>query len=243
MNWSDITVNDYVELYEDLMSGDADLIISSLYQVSLTGLYDLPYEEVKFYHSDSAFIYTPIPTIYKDVLSLDGTEFKLIDFERLEFGAFIDLESMLSGVYVNNITKILSILYRRYEDIKFIGTKYEPYDAWLDTRASLFNDLPLTDVYGVLSHYIRFRESIFTRYTGLFGEKENYDEIDTSHMTRKEREELAKESKISKWGYELFLMKLANNEPLNVGKATELGLIEAMNILSMMQELQITPNN
>ena len=46
----------------------------------------------------------------------------------------------------------------------------EPYDYDISVRAEKFLDLPITDVYGVISEFLKFRENFLNVYANLFGE-------------------------------------------------------------------------
>ena len=106
----------------------------------------------------------------------------------------------------------------------------------------MFEDIKITNVYGVISKYLTFRSDIYKTYEGLFQEKEDFDDDDSEYtkgMTTKELEAYQMENNVSKWSWELLLMKICNNDPLGIDKATEMPIIQALNILSMLRELKI----
>jgi len=217
------------------------MIISILYDIDFDTLDDMPYDEVLILEENLSFLFKPIPKIYKSEIVVDKDQpLFLIDFNKLEFGAFIDIEFYLSKGNLNkSLPDILQVLFRRQlqAETNFVASILEPYHNYSTFRRSLFAPILFVDVWGSISKYLDFREKIFTTYEGMFTRKEETDEVDESRMTAEERKEIEKEKRIGKWGYELLLMKLANNDPLQIGQAMELPLTRAFNLLALMYEL------
>ena len=163
----------------------------------------------------------------------------------MEFGAFIDLESIFtqgSTSYVNSLPVIIATLYRQTEDRGGLSVpKYEQYDNF-NNRASLFNQVLIYEVYGAIHKYLEFRETIFSSYKGLFQDKsedEPLEDIDLAAMSAEERKEIERNKRVGKWSYELLLFRLASNDPLRMTDAASLPVVHAFNLLGMMQELGI----
>ena len=166
-------------------------------------------------------------------------------FNNLEFGAFIDLEHLLTANkdnYATNLPQIFATLYRRVvkEGDSFQEPVYETYSNWPKLRSKQYYQMPITDLYGTLIDYMNFRSKLFASYEGLFAEKEDSDgEIDYTGLTSKEIDAIKNEERIAKWGWELLLLKLADKDPLKIEQATKMPIIQALNILSMHQELKL----
>ena len=242
MNWLDIRVKDWINIYEYLNDNDAKMVLSILYDLDFDEIEDLPYDLVIEKLNSIQFLTNP-PKIKKPHLIIEGVDFYLMDFNRIEFGAFIDLEYYLTKEknWYNNLPYILQILYRRklkHEDL-FEGDEWEPYNNFSTKRKDLFYDVLFVDVYGSLNQYLEFREKLFGTYEGMFNEKGDEIDEDTTRMTAEERKEIEQEKRIGKWSYELLLMKLSNNDPLKIGEAMKLPLTRAFNLLAMMYELKI----
>jgi hypothetical protein len=242
MTWLDISVKKWIDIYEYLEEVDIKSIISYLYDIDYDELEDMPYDDVLEMENEISFLSKPIPKINKSTINIKGTDFHLIDFNRLEFGAFIDMEYYLTKerIWFYNLPNILQILFRRKikEEDDFNGAEWEPYHNFGANRKALFEDILFVDIYGSIAKYLEFRENIFNTYEGMFSKKED-EETDTTRMTAEERKEIEKEKRIGKWGYELLLMKLSNNDPLQIERAMELPLTRAFNLLAMLYELKI----
>lgn len=243
LKWKDISVLQYIELLE-IKPDDIISMYSIILDQSKDEIEEMDIEE--FNNIDCSFIFTPISKKYKESIKVKEYEFHLIPFEQLEFGAFIDLEHFINKEYKYNIPKILTILYRRVikNDDPISPIKYERYDNWLDIRENLFETVSIEYVYGAIDKYIQFRQTIFTTYEGLFQEKdEEINEQEETEllrdMTGKEREEYYREKNISNFGYELWLMRLAKDEPIKMLEAASMTIIQAFNILGMMQTLKM----
>lgn len=243
MTWLDISVNKWIDIYDYLEEGDIKTVICILYDIEFDELEDLPYEYVIELEKGIEFLAKPIPKINKDILEIDNNDLYLLDFNKLEFGAFIDLEYYFTKErnWFKSLPNILQILFRRKlkDETLWEAAQYELYSNYSAKRKSLFEDILFVDIYGSVSKYLEFRERLFTTYEGMFNEKENLNEVDTTKMTAEERKEIEQEKRISKWGYELLLLKLSNNDPLKIGEAMELPLTRSFNLLAMMYELKI----
>lgn len=250
-SWNEVSLEQYIEISEVILTdessddtGAAITLLSILLDISEKEVKEMEYSQFATLEEDISFVKRGIPKNDKPFDLVDRT-FIPIPFNQLEFGAFIDLEHLLtsgSGSYVHNLHKIFSILFREIltEETELIGATYRGYSGWSDKVAGLFYPVPITQLYYVLIEYMTFRSKLFTNYEGLFSEKDDYDEDeDLSGLSSKERDAIAQEERVSKWGWELLLLKLSNNDPLRIKDATMLPIIQAMNILSMYQELKI----
>lgn len=254
-SWDKINLAQYIELSEvstdDSFENDDDKlfsILSILLDKSLEEIENMDFLEFNKKIKNFDFIYKPITSEYQNEIKIDDFEFELIPFNNLEFGAFIDIEHLLieGDSYITNLPKIFSILYRQVikPSTAVNNAVYEDYSNWLDIRYVLFEKVPITAVYGVINEYMKFRSRIFISYQGLFQEKDDFEDSEEEqemlrNMTSKEREEYQREKSISKWSWMLLLMRLANNEPINMLKAANMKILEAMNILAMQHELKV----
>jgi hypothetical protein len=244
MSWDDITLGQYLELYDVLRSEDPDefTIMSILFDKAYDDIYNMSVEEYKVLETQIDFIKKPVTTKYKTELLLNNTVFKLLDFNKLEFGAFIDIEHLLMGEkdYSGKLSIIFSIMYRRViqEGSDFEAEVLEPYGNW--NRTDLIDNVPVTSVWGLPQAYMAFRSKLFESFSGLFQEEEPEEEDeDLTGLTSTERNAIANDQKLKKWGWELMLFKLANRDPLKMADATKISIIQALNTLGMMQECKI----
>jgi len=153
-------------------------------------------------------------------------DYTLTPLKRISLGEFIDLEHYFSNDYVKNLTNICAIRYRKTDE-KY---NYDPTD-----RADEFNELPITDVYGIIPEYLKFREEFIKAYENLFmPDIEETDELDPED--KREEEE---EKKSQKWSWERIIYDLCNGDITKVDQVTELPLVMVFNFLSMKYELKI----
>lgn len=184
----------------------------------------------------------------KEQLCLENTCLYLIeDLNTITVGEFIDLENLFTTNHIKNLGPILSILYRQ----KTIGDEMfkdviEPYGNYIFHRAPLFDDVKITDIFGVISKYLIFRTKIFENYQGLFEDsgEEEHEEVNLELIKdKKAYMEEEREKKItSKWGWDVVLLRLANNDPTKINLVTEMTLLQGLNVLSMRKELKIGEN-
>lgn len=252
-NWNDVTVAQFVELYslqqDDFKTEDEYNIhlLSILTDTSIEELEELSIDEYEELLGNILFIkQLPIKQPQIVITTEAGKLYLKDQFNTLTIGEFIDLENLFTQSYIKNLPTILAILYRQ-KDIKnsllFLDT-YEPYGDWIFHRAPLFYDLSINQVYGVCNQYLEFRTDLFEKYSGLFDESSNdeengeeFDENESVIARAERRKEEAKQKTIKKWGWDIFLLRLAKNDPIKLEEATGMPLIQALNILSMKKEL------
>jgi len=245
--WDVITLSSYIEIIDNVENvDDVFEILSIVFDRPLDEIESLDYDVILEMKKEIGFIFQPIAKEYKTHININGDDFYLVPFKELEFGAFIDLEHLFSDEYIYNLPKIFSILYRKIEKKGDYLNKdiYEKYGDWLDIRNSVFEMSIIEDVYGVIIDYLKFKTSIYTTYEGLFEEK--YKELNESEekeilkdMTGKEREEYYGHKNVTGYGWEIMLLRLANNDPTKMLEATSMKVYQAFNVLGMMKNLKM----
>lgn len=247
--WDDITVGQFIELSqvkEDDFETSIDYsnyLIQVIEDISVEELDELSLDEYEEKLEAYKFLNTPIKVNkIKSEIIIDEEKFYPIDFNKITLGEFIDLEHFITEPN-KNIGIILSILFRRIikPGNQFEYNKLEPYGDWIYLRSSLFNDISIEDVFGYVNNYLKFRSVLFERYAGLFDASEPEEEEIDSSLDLRTKLEMAKERQKNKnarkWGWGILLLQMANNNPLDVSKASEMLLVEAFNILAMRKEL------
>lgn len=244
-NALDITVETWLELQDIDATSELDnacQIISILRDMPLDEVYELPYDEA-LATAQSLKALTLAMGKGTEYVMLDEEAMYPVDFNSLEFGAFIDIEALIKAGYKENVHHILAILYRRQLETgtELYPHRLEEYGTWAAHRAGLYLQVKIRDVYATLSSYIGWRQRLLEHYSGLFGGEEDHeDSSDTpERLTSEESKAIAREERIKKWGWELMLWKLAGEDPLKMEDATRMSVTQALNILSMKQELEM----
>jgi len=238
-SWYDISINQYLELVEEKPENGLE-ILSILLDVPLLELADMDVKDLTDYLNGLSFTSTNLPSDTKS-FTISGNTFHKKGMTTLTVGEFIDLEYYFTNDYHQNLSRIVSVLWRREisNDI-FNGQVLEPYGTWVDERSKLFGDqVGIGYVFGVISEYLSYRNKIFKAYEGLF------DDVDTPPEDNEENENTPKqeltqsEKSINKWGWSLMVLKLSNGNGMEFEKSTDMNLLLAFNILSMKKELKI----
>jgi hypothetical protein len=243
MNWSDITLEQYIELNQTTDPFDIIGIILNKDSVEID---NMPYDELLKLLPQTDFIKTAPPR-QNTAIIIEDIRYDIIDFQQLEIGAYIDIEHYLfeKEKITDNLDIILAILYRRIIKQDILGhIKYEKYDgSKIKILGKYMMQLKMDKIFHILGDYIKWRDNIKNTYHGLFDSdnsisKEEEAEM-LANMTTRERLEYEGGKKIGKWGWVVMLYKLADRNPLKINKAAKLSVIAAFNLLSMMQELKI----
>ena len=131
------------------------------------------------------------------------------DLEFITLGEFIDAEH-----FFNELTKFTSILYKQRKEDDFGNPVYENYNSIdLNKRAEVFEEIPITYIFGLQLHYAKFRDKLYEQYAGLFKQQVEDDNFDSEaffeknphlkHLVEddlKEAEDIDKNE--NKWGWE-----------------------------------------
>jgi hypothetical protein len=163
-------------------------------------------------------------------------DFEIVDINKITFGEFLDLEYYFTDYY-NNLSKICAVLYRKYKIDDWGIKRYEPYPEYnLDERALLFQDMFITEIYGVIKYYLDFKELIHKTYDLFEPTDLDYDEEDLDE----EDLEAEKSEKIYRnWVWENILHKLSNGDITKYDRITAMPLIFIFNQLSFMKDMKI----
>jgi len=254
-SWDEINVDKFLEIYNyKLEDFDSQ---NQYYQNLLSILSDVPIEQIadEMDYEDfveeinDLFFITQTPFKFtKPYIDIDNElRLYLLPLDNLTIGEFIDLENFCKESYMVNFKKILSILYRQQikKGDRLFNPEYEPYGNYIFLRERLFNSVCINEVYGSIISYFKYRDNIYQVFEGLFNMNGNQEQVeeDLSDLSRAERlevqKEIEKEKKIALWGWDMLLYKLANNDPTKILEATNMPLIQALNVLSMKKELNL----
>jgi len=249
-SWQDLTIDQFIELNQ-LTSEQFETedeynvhLLSLITDTSISIIENLEYEKYIELNKKFSFLKTrPNKPASLSIMTSAGPLYLINDFNQLEIGAFIDLEHFFTNDYVNNLKIILSIFYRQktIHNSPLILDEFEEYGNWIYHRAELFNDISILEVYNIIPKYLKFREEFFEKYDGLLGGPVDDDDDDIqgeSIIARSERiKQKQKDKSVQKWGWDLFLYQLANNDISKINEITKVNLIQAFNLLSMKREM------
>lgn len=160
-------------------------------------------------------------------------------FNKLCLFEYIDLDYFVTDNYLHNLDKICAILFKRTKENEWGEIVMEPYEYDLNNRAELFLDLPITDVYGIITDFLKFRENFLKTYENLFsGEAdEPLTDEERANLDAEDIKEIEAEEKSAKWSWELMIYNLCNGDVTKTSKVGELSLTYVFNILGMKKEL------
>ena len=168
-----------------------------------------------------------------------GMKFK--PFSKLTLYEYIDLDYFFTDNYITNLHKVCAILYRQTKLNVWGDEIMEPYDFDCNIRAEKFLDLPITDVYGILQEFIKYRDNFLKNYENLFSGEldEELSDEERKEMDPDEIKEIEKEQAQTKWSWEQTIYNLTKGDITKSDKVGALPLIYVFNILSMKKELDI----
>jgi hypothetical protein len=237
--WNQITIESFIELRtlsdEDGVFNYQIDVLCTLLDCYPEDLDDITIEELEDLLMEVKFIRGEPHKNYKKEIGV----YKLKPFNKITLGEFISLESYFSDNYIEKLLNIVAILYRRVRVNEWGDNVLETYNYHSNDRLDWFLDFPITDVYGLLPEYIKFREDIIDQYKNLMSESYEDDFETDSALDVEEQKEIEEEKKQKKWAWEQLIWSLCNEDLTKFHAVCELPLILVFNFLGMKKELSV----
>ena len=238
--WSDITLDQFIEINQIDKDQGANGFNSDLLAI----VTDMTYDEINELDIDeliklvAQFKWSNAQPSKQYKHELLGMKVKPLS--KLCLFEYIDLDYYFNDNYHTNLDKICAILYRQTKVNEWGEVVIETYDYDINTRADKFLDIPITDVYGIVSEFLKFRENFLDVYKNLFGEaEEELTADDKEAMEPEEIKEVEAEVKNNKWSWERMIYGLTDGDITKSEAVGALPLTYVFNMLGMKKELDI----
>jgi hypothetical protein len=208
----------------DVLSALTDSNISDFEELDIDELSELT-KQIKWVQSDPS-------RRYKNKLD----KYVLKPFSKLSLGEFIDLEHYFSNNYLDHFCHILALLYRRTSKNVYGDDIIEPYNYSPSDRLDWYLDYKITDVYGLIPEYIKFRENFTNTYTNLLVDVVPDDEVleDADEIKEQKREQQKQ-----KFAWESTIMALCNDDLSKFNDILDMSAVLVFNILGMKKTLDV----
>jgi len=234
--WSQVTIEQFIEI-KSLSMDDGTLqyntdVLSILSDLPIEEFDDIELDELQKFTKQVQWMYSEPSKRYQHQLG----EFKLKPFVDITLGEFITLEGFVTDDYIKNLRNICAILYRKTSTDEWGNVITEPYKFKSTERVHLFDDYPITSVFGLIPEYLQFRQSFLDSHANLMTESFEDDEQIDDPEERKEKQE---EIKSSKWGWEKMIWTMCNGDLSKFDAITDTKLVLIFNFLAMRKELEI----
>jgi hypothetical protein len=206
----------------DVLSALTDSDISEFEELDIDELTVLT-EQIKWINSEPS-------KRYKNKLD----KYVLKPFTKISLGEFIDLEHYFSNNYLDHFCHILALLYRRTSKNVYGDDIIEPYNYSPSDRLDWYLDYKITDVYGLIPEYIKFRENFTNTYTNLLVDVVPDDEVlDDADEIKEQKREQEKQ----KFAWESTIMALCNDDLSKFNDILDMSAVLVFNILGMKKTL------
>ena len=239
--WSEVTLEQFIEISEiDKEQGAYHYnseILSIVSNEPLENIEDIDIDELKDYIEQCKWALSQPSNKYKQEL----LGMKIKPFNKLCLYEYIDLDYYFTNNYIKNLANICGILYRQSKLNEWGEEIIEPYEYDCTIRADKFLDLPITDVYGIINEFLKFRENFLNTYQNLFqgDEPPELTAEAKAKLTPDELKEEEEDKKASKWSWERMIYGLCNNDLTKSDKIGGLPLTYVFNMMGMKKELDI----
>jgi hypothetical protein len=239
-SWSDISLEQFIEISQIEKDQGANGYNSDMLAI----LTEMSYDEIDELDLDEMI---KMVAQFKWATSQPSKQYKhellgmqIKPLAKLCLFEYIDLDYYFNNNYHTNLDKICAILYRQSNVNEWGEVVLEPYDYDISVRAEKFLDLPITEVYGIVAEFLKFKENFLDVYSNLFNEAEDeLTEDDKAAMEPDEIKEVEKEVKTNKWSWERMIYGLTNGDITKTEAVGALPLTYVFNILGMKKELDI----
>ena len=238
--WSNISLEQFIEISEIDKEQGANGYNSELLAIVTDMSYDeideLDLDDMVKMVADMKWSNTQPSKQYKHEL----LGMKIKPLSKLCLFEYIDLDYYFNDNYHTNLDKICAILYRQTKVNEWGEVVLETYDYDINVRAEKFLDLPITEVYGIVAEFLKFRENFLDVYKNLFGEaEEELTADDKAAMEPEEIKEVEAEVKNNKWSWERMIYGLTDGDITKSEAVGALPLTYVFNMLGMKKELDI----
>jgi hypothetical protein len=206
----------------DVLSALTDSDISEFEELDIDELTVLT-EQIKWINSEPS-------KRYKNKLD----KYVLKPFTKISLGEFIDLEHYFSNNYLDHFCHILALLYRRTSKNIYGDDIIEPYNYSPSDRLDWYLDYKITDVYGLIPEYLKYRENFTNTYTNLLVDVVTDDEVleDADEIKEQKREQQKQ-----KFAWESTIMALCNDDLSKFNSILDMSVVLVFNILGMKKTL------
>ena len=205
-------------------------VLSALTDSNISEFEELDIDELGELTSQIKWIQSEPSKRYKNKLD----KYVLKPFTKISLGEFIDLEHYFSNNYLEHFCHILALLYRRTSKNVYGDDIIEPYNYSPSDRLDWYLDYPITDVYGLIHEYLKFRENFTNTYTNLLVDVVADDEVleDADEIKEQKREQ-----EKQKFAWESTIMALCNDDLSKFNSILDMSVVLVFNILGMKKTL------
>ena len=236
-SWNEISVEQFIELREvERLPFDSyiDKVIQTISIIEDVDPIDLEEKTasqlISQMKSYDFLNKEPSKNITKEIGSLHFQE-----FDSFNLAEYIDITYYFGESYLDNLCNICAILYKQKKHDNWNNLITEPYEYDIQERAKMFYSIPITDVYGIISKFISWKENFENNYAPLFKPDFEADEDYEPTPEDKKEDELEEEKK--KFSWESFVYNLCDGDLTKSDKVLELKLIYIFNMLSMRKTI------
>jgi hypothetical protein len=203
-------------------------VLSALTDSDISDFEELDIDELSELTSQIKWINSEPSKRYKNKLD----KYVLKPFTKISLGEFI--EHYFSNNYLDHFCHILALLYRRTSKNIYGDDIIEPYNYSPSDRLDWYLDYKITDVYGLIPEYIKFRENFTNTYTNLLVDVVPDDEVleDADEIKEQKREQ-----EKQKFAWESTIMALCNDDLSKFNSILDMSVVLVFNILGMKKTL------
>ena len=239
--WSEISLEQFIEISEiDKTQGvnayNSDML-AILTEMNYDDIDELDIDEMTKIVEDMKWVLSQPSKLYKSEL----LGMKVKPLSKLCLYEYIDLDYYFTNNYIKNLANICAILYRQSNINEWGEEILEPYEYDCTIRADKFLDLSITDVYGIINEFLKFRDNFLNTYKNLFNAEElpELSQEEKEELTPEEIKEVEAEVKNNKWSWERMIYGLTDGDITKSEAVGALPLTYVFNMLGMKKELDI----
>jgi hypothetical protein len=242
--WSDVTVQEFQELYEIERDQPVDYLTERL-----SILLDIDVDSEEFQSQDVDVLFDLIKEYnwldsqpaenVKQSIKFNDIKLQLKPVNSLTINEFIDLGRLCENP-IQNLHQIAAVLFKQYKTNDWGHEIEEPYSYDLEKRATLFLELPVTYVYGLIQIYNNWKDMIHHQYSHIFIDPEDLeDDFDRTGLDEDEQQDieraLEQEKRESNWAWEFLLLNVTQDRFEQIETVLNMTVIFFFNMYSVKQ--------
>jgi hypothetical protein len=243
-SWDDVYADQYIQIYKvntvEYVSRNIEILSILTDKSTNDSIWDdMDIEELDTYIENVKFLKEEPSTNFNK--TIENLTYKNV--YTMTLGEFIDLDSIVCSGSDDFLFKMCSILYRKTKKDEFDNIVFEPYGSYdIKLRVKIFEELPITNIYGIIYEFIKFKDVIKSSYPKIFNNIPIDDELDETEYSEYELEKIKEEEKIEKeqnsWAWEDMIYELTNGDITKYDAITDLPLIFVLNQVTFIKRFK-----
>lgn len=241
-SWTNVKTfqyQDLIDLQKDIIDNKMSSIDATIHKLSI--ILDITIDDDIFFDLEVDELFDIIKDLRwtnsnpQNKFKENINDYKLKSLNQMKLAEFIDIEHYISEDPIKNLPIISSILYKKYKTDEWNNQIEEPYSYDVLNRSIEFENVNISEIYGILEHYNTFKTNIVESYSVIFSN--DFDDVNEEELDEEElkvlNEAKEEENNFKQFSWERTIYSLINGDITKSEQLLNMSLIYVFNMLTM----------